>query len=121
MYGHHDNATLNADGWPGPTTIGRTIGIDTISYGVLTAIRLPDTWAGARFYFEKVRDRQVWDFALVSVASAMVMNGEGDAAQVNTIEQCFAAITPDLVLETAREYLRSSNRTILLVEPGAAE
>ena len=42
MYGHHDNATLNADGWPGPTTIGRTIGIDTISHGVLTAIRLPD-------------------------------------------------------------------------------
>jgi xanthine dehydrogenase YagS FAD-binding subunit len=51
---------------------------------VLTAIRLPATWAasaqgsgepGARFYFEKVRDRQVWDFALVSVASAMVMNG----------------------------------------------
>jgi xanthine dehydrogenase YagS FAD-binding subunit len=42
---------------------------------LLTAIRLPGTWAGARFYFEKVRDRAVWDFALVSVASAMVMNG----------------------------------------------
>jgi xanthine dehydrogenase YagS FAD-binding subunit len=42
---------------------------------LLTAIRLPGTWSGARFYFEKVRDRQVWDFALVSVASAMVMNG----------------------------------------------
>jgi xanthine dehydrogenase YagS FAD-binding subunit len=42
---------------------------------LLTAIRLPGTWGGARFYFEKVRDRQVWDFALVSVASAMVMNG----------------------------------------------
>jgi xanthine dehydrogenase YagS FAD-binding subunit len=42
---------------------------------VLTAIRLPATWGGAKFYFEKVRDRQVWDFALVSVASAMVMNG----------------------------------------------
>jgi xanthine dehydrogenase YagS FAD-binding subunit len=47
---------------------------------LLTAIRLPGTWAaasapGAQFYFEKVRDRAVWDFALVSVASAMVMNG----------------------------------------------
>ena len=42
---------------------------------LLTAIRLPGAWAGARFYFEKVRDRQVWDFALVSVASAMVMAG----------------------------------------------
>jgi xanthine dehydrogenase YagS FAD-binding subunit len=38
---------------------------------LLTAIRLPGTWSGARFYFEKVRDRNVWDFALVSVASAM--------------------------------------------------
>ena len=36
--------------------------------------------AGARFYFEKVRDRQVWDFALVSVASAMVMSGDGSSS-----------------------------------------
>ncbi|MDA0302383.1 MAG: pitrilysin family protein [Chloroflexi bacterium] len=46
---------------------------------------------------------------------------EGDAAQVNTIEQRFAAVTPDLVMETAREYLRSSNRTILIVEPGVSD
>ena len=38
---------------------------------LLTAIRIPATWAGARFYFEKVRDRQVWDFPLVNVASAI--------------------------------------------------
>ncbi len=43
---------------------------------LLTAIRIPGDFAGARFYFEKVRDRQVWDFALVSVASAMVTTGE---------------------------------------------
>jgi len=42
---------------------------------LLAAIRLPGTWAGVRFYFEKVRDRNVWDFALVSVASAMVAQG----------------------------------------------
>ena len=42
---------------------------------LLTAIRLPAAWAGAQFYFEKIRDRQVWDFALVSVASAMVLSG----------------------------------------------
>ena len=46
---------------------------------------------------------------------------EGDAGQVNTIEGRFAAVTPELMLETAREYLRPSNRTILTVEPGAAE
>ncbi len=38
---------------------------------LLTTIRLPKTWAGARFYFEKVSDRQSWDFALVNVASAI--------------------------------------------------
>jgi xanthine dehydrogenase YagS FAD-binding subunit len=43
---------------------------------LLTAIRLPGTWAGAQFYFEKIRDRNVWDFALVSVAAAMRANGD---------------------------------------------
>jgi len=43
---------------------------------ILTAIRIPSTMAGAQFYFEKVRDRQVWDFPLVNVASAMVVSGD---------------------------------------------
>ena len=42
---------------------------------LLTAIRVPGDWAGSNFYWEKVRDRQVWDFALVSVASAMTLSG----------------------------------------------
>jgi len=42
---------------------------------LLTAIRIPATWAGAQFYFEKVRDRNVWDFALLNVASAMKVSG----------------------------------------------
>src|SRR6202790_1672630 len=42
---------------------------------LLTAIRIPSTWSGAKFYFEKVRDRNVWDFALVNVASAMMTSG----------------------------------------------
>jgi xanthine dehydrogenase YagS FAD-binding subunit len=37
---------------------------------LLTSIRIPSTWAGAQFYFEKVRDRNVWDFPLLNVASA---------------------------------------------------
>jgi xanthine dehydrogenase YagS FAD-binding subunit len=43
---------------------------------LLTAIRIPSTWAGARFYFEKVRDRNVWDFPLLNVASAMQVSGD---------------------------------------------
>ncbi|HEX4636174.1 MAG TPA: xanthine dehydrogenase family protein subunit M [Rhizomicrobium sp.] len=43
---------------------------------ILTAIRLPKTWANANFYFEKVADRNTWDFPLVNVAAAMrVQNG----------------------------------------------
>ena len=42
---------------------------------LLTAIRIPATWGGARFYFEKVRDRNVWDFPLLNVASAMTVSG----------------------------------------------
>ena len=40
---------------------------------LLTAIRIPATWAGSRFYFEKVADRNTWDFPLVNIASAMVV------------------------------------------------
>jgi xanthine dehydrogenase YagS FAD-binding subunit len=42
---------------------------------LLTAIRIPSTWAGSRFYFEKIRDRNVWDFPLLNVASAMQVSG----------------------------------------------
>jgi xanthine dehydrogenase YagS FAD-binding subunit len=66
---------VNAESyWIGP-------GIDITRMNVLapnellTAIRIPSTMAGAQFYFEKVRDRQVWDFPLVNVASAIKTNG----------------------------------------------
>ncbi len=52
---------------------------------LLTAIRIPSTWAGARFYFEKVRDRNVWDFALMNVACALQVSG-------NTIERIRIAV-----------------------------
>lgn len=42
---------------------------------LLTAIRIPGTFAGARFHFEKVADRNVWDFPLVNIAAAIRMNG----------------------------------------------
>jgi xanthine dehydrogenase YagS FAD-binding subunit len=43
---------------------------------ILTAIRISNEWAGAHFYFEKVADRDTWDFPLVNVAAAMtVKNG----------------------------------------------
>jgi len=55
---------------------------------LLTAIRIPGTWAGAQYYFEKVRERQVWDFPMVNVAAAMkVSNGtiQGSRIVVNAV------------------------------------
>ena len=50
VYGHWNNADLDAYGWPTPRIAGNTIGIDTISHGVLTAIRMPD-----RYVFQSAR------------------------------------------------------------------
>ena len=43
---------------------------------LLIAIRIPSAWAGAQFYFEKIRDRNVWDFPLMNVASAIATSGD---------------------------------------------
>ena len=42
---------------------------------LLTRIRLPAPWDGARWYFEKIRDRKAWDFSLVSIASMLRVEG----------------------------------------------
>tara|TARA_A100000164_G_C21811027_1_gene725520 strand:+ start:56 stop:1027 length:972 start_codon:yes stop_codon:yes gene_type:complete len=42
---------------------------------ILVAVRIPNTWAGANFYWEKVADRNVWDFSLVNIAAAFKVNG----------------------------------------------
>ena len=52
---------------------------------LLTAIRIPSAWAEADFYFEKVRDRNVWDFPLMNVASATKSSG-------NTIQNIRIAV-----------------------------
>jgi xanthine dehydrogenase YagS FAD-binding subunit len=57
---------------------------------LLTAIRIPATWAGSKFYFEKVRDRQVWDFPLVNVASALKLSG-GKIDQARVVVNAVAA------------------------------
>ena len=52
---------------------------------LLTSIRIPSTWATSEFYFEKVRDRNVWDFPLMNVASAIKSSG-------NTIQNIRIAV-----------------------------
>lgn len=52
IYGHHRNSIVDSAGWPHPNLKNnRTCGIDTISHGVLTAIRFPgrDIFQSERF------------------------------------------------------------------------
>jgi xanthine dehydrogenase YagS FAD-binding subunit len=74
---------------------------------LLTAIRIPSTWVGAHFYFEKVRDRNVWDFPLMNVASATVT--PGDTIQQIRIGVTGAAARP-LRLKAVEDAVRSKPR-----------
>jgi xanthine dehydrogenase YagS FAD-binding subunit len=73
----------NADGErvvpAGDFFIGPNVDIERMTVlqaeDILTAIRIPGTWANATFYFEKVADRNTWDFALVNIAAAMRVSG----------------------------------------------
>jgi xanthine dehydrogenase YagS FAD-binding subunit len=76
---------------------------------LLTAIRIPATWAGTQFSFEKVRDRNVWDFALVSVASAMVTSG-GTIERVRLVANGVAATPTRLPRVEAAVQGQSRNR-----------
>jgi xanthine dehydrogenase YagS FAD-binding subunit len=59
---------------------------------VLTAIRIPAEWSGARFYFEKVADRNTWDFPLVNIAAAMFVSGAAGSEKVDKIRIVAGAV-----------------------------
>jgi predicted Zn-dependent peptidase len=42
---------------------------------------------------------------------------DDDPARINTLEEQFRKVTPALIQKTAQEYLRTGNRTILIIEP----
>jgi predicted Zn-dependent peptidase len=46
---------------------------------------------------------------------------DDDPKRINQLEAEFAKVTPALLQETAREYLRPGNRTVYTIEPGKAE
>jgi predicted Zn-dependent peptidase len=82
-------------------------------------------------------DQATYDLALVKVRSALydameTQFGFGkadllasfaifddDPAKINRLEAEFRKVTPELMMKTAQEYLRPSNRTVLIVEPKA--
>ena len=82
-------------------------------------------------------DRATLDLAIVKMRSRLYDNIEGffgfgradllasfalfgdDPDRINRLEDEFRRVTPDLLWKTAQEYLRPTNRTVLLVEPKA--
>jgi predicted Zn-dependent peptidase len=46
---------------------------------------------------------------------------DDDPFRIDSLEAEFRKVTPELVESTAREYLRKTNRTVLMIEPGASE
>jgi xanthine dehydrogenase YagS FAD-binding subunit len=88
---------------------------------ILTAVRIPSKWAGKKFYFEKVADRDVWDFALVSIAVAMSM--EGDTIADSRFVCGGVACTPHRLtnVENAARGKTLSNESADAVAPLASE
>jgi len=84
---------------------------------LLVAIRLPADWAGAEHYFEKVTDRNSWDFALVSVAAAFKTSGNRieDARIVCGAVQCVPRR-----LEAVERMVRGQARTEQLAAAAGA-
>lgn len=75
---------------------------------ILTAVRLPSTWANAEFYFEKVADRNVWDFALVNVAAAIKVSG-GTISDARIV--CGAVECTPRRLEAVENAIRGQQRS----------
>lgn len=44
---------------------------------------------------------------------------DDDPSRINSLEQEFKKVTPDVIKKTVKDYLRSTNRTILIVDPKA--
>jgi len=83
---------------------------------LLTAIRIPGTWAGKELFFEKVRDRQVWDFALVNIAAAI----DGTASTITRTRMVVngVAARPHR-LEAVEAFLAGKSRTAEVAEQAA--
>ncbi|MGA3213815.1 MAG: pitrilysin family protein, partial [Terriglobales bacterium] len=46
---------------------------------------------------------------------------DNDPSRISSLEENFRKVTPELIQKTANEYLRKTNRTVLVLEAGAAK
>ena len=84
IQGRRDQREVSADEFFIGPEIDITRMTSVESGEILLGIHVPAKWAGAMQYFEKVADRNVWDFALVNIAMAARMDG-GTIADVSVV------------------------------------
>ncbi|MFA6541262.1 MAG: pitrilysin family protein [Bacteroidota bacterium] len=112
--------------WMGSLIYDNTVPADTI------IAAWDDVINGIR---QKQVDQKTLDRALVKLRSDLYDNFSGlfgfgtadllasfalfdnDPGRINTLEENFKNVTPELLQKTAQEYLRPTNRTILVIEP----
>jgi len=56
-------------------------------------------------------------FGLVDLLASFALFDD-DPQRINQIDDAFGRVTPELIMQTARDYLRPGNRTVLVLEPG---
>ena len=61
---------------------------------------------------------QLYGFGRADLLASFALFDD-DPGRINRIEEEFRKVTPALLQKTAQEYLRASNRTVLLIEPKA--
>lgn len=59
-------------------------------------------------------------FGLVDLLASFALFDD-NPGRINELEQRFAEVTPELIQQTARQYLRRENRTVLVIEPGKVD
>jgi zinc protease len=59
-------------------------------------------------------------FGLMDILASFALFDD-DPGKVNTLASQLEKVTPELLQKTSAEYLRPENRTVLVVEPKAAE
>ncbi len=59
---------------------------------------------------------QFGGFGLMDMLASFALFDD-DPARVNALDQKFQQVTPELILKTAKEYLRSGNRTVIDLQP----
>jgi predicted Zn-dependent peptidase len=69
-------------------------------------------------YYDNVAN--FWGFGRADLLASLALFDD-NPQQINEFEAEMATVTPELILRTAKEYLRPGNRTVLVLEAGAAD